>query len=176
MKPWEQAWSGDAPAASASAPPWQQPWSEAGDERARRIAREVSGGDPTFVDFASRVARLESSSGANRVGPVVERGMHAGDRARGMWQVMPKTFAGEGGRNIEDDDEADRVGAGYLWKNYQRFGRDERKAAQAHFAGPGSVRADGQIPAGGDGQMSIRGYVDRTAGGKAPPWQINWTK
>ncbi len=170
MKPWEQPWASGEPAAAA--PPWERSWTDAGDDRARRIAREVSGGDPDFVDFASRVAHLESASGARRLGPVMQSGMHRGDRARGMWQVMPKTFAAEGGRNVDDDEEVDRVGAGYLWKNYQRFGRDERKAAQAHFAGPGSVRADGQLPSGGDGQMSIRGYVDRVA--PAKPWQMNW--
>lgn len=176
MKPWEMDWGGAEPGPATA--PWQMQWGEAPDARVRRIASEVGRDDPAFVDFATRVAALESGGGRNTTGPQVQTGMHRGDRARGAWQIMPKTFTGMGGKNIDDPDEADRLGAKYLHDNWQRFGRDERKAAQAHFAGLGSVRADGTIPTGGDGRTSIRSYVDRVApsSNTAPPWTLNWTK
>lgn len=183
MKPWERDWVAEAPAPPSDfAVPWERRWvtGDAGMARIKRIAAEVGGNDEEFVNFATRIAGIESSHGKNTLGPEIKRGMHQGDRARGAWQIMPKTFAGMGGKNIDDPDEVDRLGAKYLYDNWQRFGRDERKAAQAHIAGPGSVRRDGVIPAGSDGQTSIRDYVLKAVPmqGQKPagPWTINWKK
>lgn len=95
--------------------------------------------DPKFKRLAAKVALAESSGRSDAKGPVVPSGMHKGDQAFGMWQVMPKT-AVQMGANLDDPISLNNAGLDYLATNYLLFDRNPQAAAVAHHAGPDAAR------------------------------------
>lgn len=94
----------------------------------------------------------ESSGRADALGPVIEFGANRGDRARGLFQVMPITARdpGFGVAPAADDsfEEYERVGRDYWRAMVNRYNGDVEAAAVAFNAGPGN--ADKFVRAGKD--------------------------
>lgn len=97
------------------------------------------------------VMHYESGGNLNAVGPVIEGGANAGDRAEGGMQVMPKTMADPGfGIRPSNGTKADtlRVGRDYWAMLVKRYDGNIEAAAIGYNAGPGN--ADKWMAAGGD--------------------------
>ena len=112
------------------------------------------------------LAQHESSLDPNRPGPLIKSGMHSGDRARGLLQIMPKTAAEVGftREQVESDPEKAAIaGVKYFLKNYNRFGNLDA-ATVAHHAGPASQAvksflATGSAGASADMNQSTDNYL-----------------
>jgi len=125
------------------------------------------------------LAQHESSLDPNKPGPLIKKGMHAGDRARGLLQIMPKTAPEVGftRQQVESDPEKAAIaGVKYFLKNYKRFG-DFNAATVAHHAGPNSKAvkmflATGSAGTSRDVNQSTNDYlaaIQRKEGGYTAP-------
>ena len=92
-------------------------------------------------ELALSLAHAESGLRPNARGPVIQSGMHKGDQAVGMFQLMGAT-AKELGFDRNDPHENILGGLAYLRQNYDQFG-DWSHAVAAYHAGPGAVRKAG---------------------------------
>jgi len=97
--------------------------------------------DPNVRNKIMNLAQLESSMNPNARGIVLQSGMHKGDQAHGLLQVMPKTAEqmGFSREDIKDPEKAATAGVRYFMKNYKDLGSLEG-AIVAHHAGPGKAR------------------------------------
>jgi hypothetical protein len=93
--------------------------------------------DPDVRNRLLSLAQVESSMNPNARGPVIQTGMHRGDRAYGLLQIMPKTAAelGFSKQDLEDPEKAALAGLRYFKKNYENLGTLDA-ATIAHHAGP----------------------------------------
>lgn len=66
--------------------------------------------------------------------------------ALGLMQLMPRTGALMGARNLLDPADNVRAGTRYLRYLYGRYGKDHAKVIAAYNAGPGNVARFGGIP------------------------------
>lgn len=129
----------------------------AGDlgERADVIALQTAAARNDYTAMATMTQDIvmyhESRGNLNAVGPVIEGGANAGDRAQGGMQVMPKTMADPGfGIRPSDGSQADtlRVGREYWAAMVKRYKGNIEAAAIGYNAGP--ANADKWVAAGGD--------------------------
>lgn len=98
--------------------------------------------DPAIRDRIVKLAQIESSMNPNAKGPVLQSGMHKGDQARGLLQIMPKTApeVGFSAEDIEDPTKAATAGVRYFMKNMKLFDNNMDAATIAHHAGPGGAK------------------------------------
>ena len=98
--------------------------------------------DPAVRQRIKGLAQHESSMNPNAKGPLINSGMHKGDRVYGLLQIMPKT-APEVGFTAEqianDPMVAATAGVRYFMKNLQRGGGDLNYATVAHHSGSGGA-------------------------------------
>jgi hypothetical protein len=89
-----------------------------------------------------KLAQVESSMNPNARGPVLQSGMHKGDQAHGLLQIMPKTApeVGFSKEDIRDPEKAATAGVRYFIKNLNRFNGNLDAATVAHHAGPGGAQ------------------------------------
>lgn len=132
-----------------------------GDQAAirQKILDEVKRQGGTDEDAAALLglAAVESGFRQSARGPVIERGMHKGDRAAGVFQYMAKSSTGFDRYN---EDENIAAGVRDFLKNKRRLGTAELAVA-AHHAGPNHEDLlRGVIPGTSDGNMSTRRYVE----------------
>lgn len=132
-----------------------------GDQAAirQKILDEVKRQGGTDEDAAALLglAAVESGFRQSARGPVIERGMHKGDRAAGVFQYMAKSSTGFDRYN---EDENIAAGVRDFLKNRRRLGAAELAVA-AHHAGPNHEDLlRGVIPGTSDGNMSTRRYVE----------------
>jgi hypothetical protein len=73
---------------------------------------------------------------------VIKSGMHKGDQAHGLLQIMPKTAESLGfsREQIQDPEIAAIAGVRYFKKNLQSFNNNLDAATVAHHAGPGGAQ------------------------------------
>lgn len=97
------------------------------------------------VSFALRVARVESGVKCGRIGAAGERG---------PLQILPRSAAGLGYRNIRSAGCAAQTSAGmkHLAHCYRAAGGNQFRAAACHNAGPGSLKWK-RLP------KSVQGYA-----------------
>jgi hypothetical protein len=98
--------------------------------------------DPATRERIVKVAMVESSLNAGAKGPVIPSGMHKGDQAHGLLQIMPKTAEGIGftREQIMDPETAALAGVKYFKMNLKRFDNNLDAATVAHHAGPGGAK------------------------------------
>jgi len=110
---------------------------------------------------------IESNNDPNALGPVIKGGLNKGDRAQGLWQVMPRTLKKPGfgvrpsNGTIEDNE---RVGKEYWAAMVVRYNGDLDAAAVAYNAG--HVNADKWLAADKDWNVlpdraQTEGYVKK---------------
>jgi hypothetical protein len=89
-----------------------------------------------------KLAQVESSLNPNARGPVLQSGMHKGDQAHGILQIMPKTApeVGFSADDIRDPEKAAIAGVRYFMKNLNRFDGNLDAATVAHHSGPGGAQ------------------------------------
>ena len=94
--------------------------------------------DKSIRDRIISLAQIESSMNPNAKGPVLQSGMHKGDQARGLLQIMPKTApeVGFSAEDIEDPTKAATAGVKYFMKNLNKFKGNLDAATVAHHSGP----------------------------------------
>jgi len=97
--------------------------------------------DKSIRDRIISLAQIESSMDPNAKGPVLQSGMHKGDQARGLLQIMPKTApeVGFSAEDIEDPTKAATAGVKYFMKNLNKFKGNLDAATVAHHSGPGGA-------------------------------------
>jgi hypothetical protein len=102
-----------------------------------RLMDEEGVNDPQVRNTILALAQRESTMNPNSRGPVIPKGMHKGDQAHGLLQIMPKTAEDMGfsRQDIQDPEKAARAGLRYFLKNYKRTGSLEA-AVVSHHAGP----------------------------------------
>lgn len=132
-----------------------------GDQAAirQKILDEVKRQGGTDEDAAALLglAAVESGFRQSARGPVIDRGMHKGDRAAGVFQYMAKSSTGFDRYN---EDENIAAGVRDFLRNKRRLGTAELAVA-AHHAGPNHEDLlRGVIPGTSDGNMSTRRYVE----------------
>src|SRR3990167_1249816 len=99
--------------------------------------------------------------------------------ARGLMQVMPKTWEGMGRDPSKIYDPIENIAGGvqYLAEQYRAFG-DRRLAMAAYNAGPGNVRKAGnRVPDIEETKAyvdAVEGYYGVLAGTDTPPWELPW--
>ena len=98
--------------------------------------------DPIVRDRVSQLAMVESSMNPAAKGPVIPSGMHKGDQAQGLLQIMPKTAEGVGfsREQIADPETAAIAGVRYFKMNLKRFNDNLDAATVAHHSGPGGAK------------------------------------
>jgi hypothetical protein len=98
--------------------------------------------DPIVRDRVSQLAMVESSMNPAAKGPVIPSGMHKGDQAQGLLQIMPKTAEGIGfsREQIADPEIAAIAGVRYFKMNLKRFNDNLDAATVAHHSGPGGAK------------------------------------
>ena len=91
--------------------------------------------------LALAVAQTESSMNPNALGPVTSNGQ----RAVGLFQLMPATAAGLG---VDPNDPLQNIEGGvkYLSQLLSQYGGDTELALAAYNAGPGNVSRYGGVP------------------------------
>ena len=91
----------------------------------------------------------------NAKGPVLQSGMHKGDQARGLLQIMPKTApeVGFSAKDIEDPTKAATAGVKYFMKNLNKFKGNLDAATVAHHSGP--VGAEKFLKTGSAGTVDL---------------------
>jgi hypothetical protein len=113
-----------------------------GPELLKEVLNELNVRDEQLIERIFSLARTESSLNPTAEGPVIKSGIHKGDRAQGLLQIMPKT-AKEVGFTAEeiksDAKKAALAGVKYFLKNYERFNKNLDAATVAHHAGPGGA-------------------------------------
>jgi hypothetical protein len=89
-----------------------------------------------------KLAQVESSMNPNARGPVLQKGMHKGDQAHGLLQIMPKTAPEVGFTkdDIRDPEKAATAGVRYFLKNLNKFNGNLDAATVAHHSGPGGAQ------------------------------------
>jgi len=89
-----------------------------------------------------KVAYNESRFDPNARGPILPSGMHKGDQAHGLLQVMPKTAEGIGfsREQIRNPETAALAGVRVFKMNMATFNGNLDAATVAHHAGPGGAR------------------------------------
>jgi hypothetical protein len=133
----------------------------------------VGGPYDAIVEAASRkygvppayirsVMQVESSNRPDALGPVTRSGQRAG----GLMQLMPATYAEVAEREGLGPDRMDPTnnifaGTAYLRQNNDRFGGDWSKTFAAYNAGPSRVERGGPLPA------ETRRYVPKVMAGGA---------
>jgi hypothetical protein len=114
------------------------------------------------TDAALALAYHESGFNENAKGKVIQKGMHKGDRAHGLYQYMQKS---SGGWDRNDPQQNIEHGIKDLKENTQKYGL--KGAYGAHFAGPGAINPDGTPKTNkSDTQQTITQYqksVDKVA-------------
>ncbi len=97
--------------------------------------------DPITRERIIKLAMVESSMRPNATGPTIQSGMHKGDSAKGLLQIMPKTAAELGYKpeDLNDPEKAAEAGVKYFLKNLKKFNGDLNAATVAHHAGPGGA-------------------------------------
>jgi len=97
--------------------------------------------DASVRDRIIGVAQIESSMNPNAKGPVLQSGMHKGDQAQGLLQIMPKTApeVGFSAEDIRDPTKAATAGVRYFIKNLNKFKGNLDAATVAHHSGPGGA-------------------------------------
>ena len=103
------------------------------------------------------LAHGESAGNPEALGPVIPKGMLAGDRGHGLFQMTSST-ARSLGRDPATLDAAGwaDAGADYYARNRARFGGDAALAAAAHHAGPEAVARAGGVPNTTDSATGLR--------------------
>jgi hypothetical protein len=98
--------------------------------------------DQAIRDRITSLAQIESSMNPNARGPVLQRGMHRGDQAHGLLQIMPKTApeVGFSKQDIKDPEKAAIAGVRYFMKNLNKFQGNLDAATVAHHSGPGGAQ------------------------------------
>jgi hypothetical protein len=98
--------------------------------------------DQAIRDRITSLAQIESSMNPNARGPVLQRGMHRGDQAHGLLQIMPKTApeVGFSKQDIRDPEKAAIAGVRYFMKNLNKFQGNLDAATVAHHSGPGGAQ------------------------------------
>jgi hypothetical protein len=98
--------------------------------------------DPIVRDRVTQLAMVESSMNPTAKGPVIPSGMHKGDQAQGLLQIMPKTAEGIGfsREQIADPEIAAIAGVRYFKMNLKRFNDNLDAATVAHHSGPGGAK------------------------------------
>jgi hypothetical protein len=98
--------------------------------------------DPIVRDRVTKLAMVESSMNPTAKGPVIPSGMHKGDQAQGLLQIMPKTAEGIGfsREQIADPEIAAIAGVRYFKMNLKRFNDNLDAATVAHHSGPGGAK------------------------------------
>ncbi|MFZ9301794.1 MAG: lytic transglycosylase domain-containing protein [Sediminibacterium sp.] len=97
--------------------------------------------DPNVRGHITKIAMTESSMDPNAKGPTITSGMHKGDQARGLLQIMPKTATEVGFKtdDLNDPEKAATAGVRYFLKNLKKFNGNLDAATVAHHAGPGGA-------------------------------------
>ena len=121
-----------------------------------------------------KVAINESSLDPNVKGPVIPSGIHKGDQAHGLLQVMPKTAEGMGftREQIKNPETAALAGVKYFKINLQKFKGNLDAATVAHHAGPGG--AEKWLSSGSAGTVDVAtglstdNYLRKIAGTSSP--------
>jgi hypothetical protein len=140
-----------------------RPLSSDQDAVRQKILAEVKrqGGSDEDAAALLGLASVESGFRQSARGPVIDRGMHKGDRAAGVFQYMAKSSTGF---NRFDEDQNIAAGVRDFLKNKERLGSAELAVA-AHHAGPNHKDLNrGVIPGTADGNMSTRRYVEEVMG------------
>lgn len=140
-----------------------RPLSSNQDAVRQKILAEVKrqGGSDEDAAALLGLASVESGFRQSARGPVIDRGMHKGDRAAGVFQYMAKSSTGF---NRFDEDQNIAAGVRDFLKNKERLGSAELAVA-AHHAGPNHKDLErGVIPGTTDGNMSTRRYVEEVMG------------
>ncbi len=116
---------------------------------------------PTLQNMVEQIQKADGPFKANKaqVDHVIEQ-ESGGDPnavsragAGGLMQIMPKTFAGMGGKDVFDPVENRALGTAYLNQMINQFGSDIELGLMAYNWGPGSVNRwlkggrRGRIPA-----------------------------
>lgn len=98
--------------------------------------------DPATRQRLIQLAYMESGLRIDAQGPMIQGGMHRGDRAQGLLQIMPKTApeVGFSSEDIQDPEKAAVAGVRYFMKNLSRFQGNLDAATVAHHAGPGQAQ------------------------------------
>ena len=97
----------------------------------------------TFITAASKTHGVD----ANLIKAVISQESSGNAKAesaagaKGLMQIMPATFASEGGTNIMDPADSINIGTKYLSKLIKRFNNRIPSALAAYNAGPGAVKA-----------------------------------
>jgi soluble lytic murein transglycosylase-like protein len=88
-----------------------------------------------------QLASVESNMNPNARGPIIQSGMHKGDQAHGLLQIMPKTATevGYSREDILDPEKAATAGVKYFIKNLVKFKGNLDAATVAHHSGPGGA-------------------------------------
>jgi hypothetical protein len=130
-----------APASSGGSSASPTPASQDGMALLNKVMDREGIKDPEVRNRIMNLAQAESSLNANARGPVLQSGMHKGDQAHGILQVMPKTAQemGFSRDDIQDPEKAAAAGVRYFMKNYKDLGTLDA-ATVAHHAGPGKAR------------------------------------
>jgi hypothetical protein len=97
--------------------------------------------DEEIRDRIRKIAFVESGMNVDARGPILEKGIHKGDQAHGILQIMPKTAKDMGfsEKDIKDPKKAAVAGVRYFKQNYEKFGNLDA-ATVAHHGGPGAAK------------------------------------
>ena len=98
--------------------------------------------DPITRERVTQLAMVESTMNPSAKGPVLRSGMHKGDQAHGLLQIMPKTAEDIGftRKQIVDPEIAAIAGVRYFKMNLKRFNNNLDAATVAHHSGPGGAK------------------------------------
>jgi hypothetical protein len=129
-----------APASEPAAAP--SPTRTDGLSLLNRVMDQEGITDQAIRDRITSLAQIESSMNPNARGPVLQRGMHRGDQAHGLLQIMPKTApeVGFSKQDIKDPEKAAIAGVRYFMKNLNKFQGNLDAATVAHHSGPGGAQ------------------------------------
>jgi hypothetical protein len=135
--------SSSTPTPAPPAPePSKTPTRTDGQSLLNRVMDQEGIVDQAIRDRIESLAQIESSMNPNARGPVLQRGMHRGDQAHGLLQIMPKTATEVGftRQDIKDPEKAAIAGVRYFVKNLNRFQGNLDAATVAHHSGPGGAQ------------------------------------
>lgn len=142
------------------------PTGNAGKDLINKLLAEKGIGEGPLKDYIFGLAATESSFNINARGPLITnpKSSHYGDRAHGLFQIMPNTAVemGYSKQSITNPEIAAKAGLEYFLKNYKKFGNLD-EAVVAHHAGPGRVqewRKTGKLT-GGSAWISNQGYLNK---------------
>jgi hypothetical protein len=132
----------EAPAPEPAAAAAPTPTRTDGLSLLNRVMDQEGITDQAIRDRITSLAQIESSMNPNARGPVLQRGMHRGDQAHGLLQIMPKTATevGFSKQDIKDPEKAAIAGVRYFMKNLNRFEGNLDAATVAHHSGPGGAQ------------------------------------